>query len=163
MVLQPGTGGSATAKLERGVEAGEGFLSDPPVEALGVAEHKPRRIPLKVWRECIKKVWEVDPLACPHCGAEMEIVSFINEAVVIRRILEHLGFWTKVKPVTRPPGADGRMRLFCLSAVATLPPDAAGRFAPLCGGGRRGMEKGKKGVPPRPLLRSPETSIMARN
>jgi hypothetical protein len=26
-----------------------------------------------MWRECIKKVWEVDPLICPKCTAEMKI------------------------------------------------------------------------------------------
>jgi ribosomal protein S27E len=84
-------------------EAREGLLADPAVEVLDVAEHKTRRIPSKTWRECIKKVWEVDPLICPHCRAEMKIVSFINEAVVIRRILDHLGLWSEVKPAARPP------------------------------------------------------------
>ena len=78
-------------------------MADPAVEVLDVAEHKQRRIPSKTWRECIKKVWEVDPLICPHCLAEMKIVSFINEAVVIRRILDHLGLWSEVKPAARPP------------------------------------------------------------
>ena len=31
---------------------------------------KPRRIPSKKWRELIKKVWEADPLLCPHCQHE---------------------------------------------------------------------------------------------
>jgi hypothetical protein len=82
-------------------EAGEDFL--PDVEILDVSDHKARRIPSKTWRECIKKVWEVDPLVCPHCQAEMKTVSFISEKTVIRRILDHLGLWTKIKPVSRPP------------------------------------------------------------
>jgi hypothetical protein len=40
----------------------------------------------KTWRECIKKIWEVDPLLCPNCGGEMKIISFIKEASVIRQI-----------------------------------------------------------------------------
>ena len=37
--------------------------------AIEIIEHpalKPRRIPSRSWRELIKKVWEVDPLRCPH-------------------------------------------------------------------------------------------------
>jgi hypothetical protein len=47
----------------------------------------------KTWRELIKKVWEVDPLTCPRYGSEMKIISLIQDPDVIRRILEHLGFW----------------------------------------------------------------------
>ena len=43
----------------------------------------------------LKKVWEVDPLECPKCHAEMKIISFISKSQpeVIRKILEHLGLW----------------------------------------------------------------------
>lgn len=58
-----------------------------------VAGYRPRRIPPPLWRECIKKVWEVDPLICPHCQAEMKIISFIVERKVIRKILTHLKLW----------------------------------------------------------------------
>ncbi len=50
---------------------------------------------LKTWRECIKKMWEVDPLECPNCGGEMKIVSFITEESVVRQILEHLNLWAE--------------------------------------------------------------------
>ena len=43
--------------------------------------------------QAIKKVWEVDPLICPHCQAEMKILSFIVERKVIRKILTHLKLW----------------------------------------------------------------------
>ncbi|MBC8316600.1 MAG: transposase [Desulfobulbaceae bacterium] len=61
---------------------------------LDVKDYKPRRIPPPLWRECIKKVWEVDPLICPHCQAEMKIISFIVERKVIRKILTHLKLWS---------------------------------------------------------------------
>jgi len=38
----------------------------------------------------LRRVFEVDPLACPRCGEEMRIVSFITEPKTIDRILEHL-------------------------------------------------------------------------
>jgi hypothetical protein len=57
------------------------------VEIIDVSEHKPRRIPSPKWRELIKKVWEADPLLCPHCCREIRIVALIDdregEAVII--------------------------------------------------------------------------------
>ena len=63
------------------------------IKTLDVSTYKHRRIPPKTWRECIKKVWEVDPLECSRCHAEMNIISFITEKDVIRKILEHLNLW----------------------------------------------------------------------
>jgi hypothetical protein len=60
---------------------------------IDIAEHRPRRIPSRKWRDLIKKVWEADPLLCPRCGTEMRIVALIDEATVIERILRHLGLW----------------------------------------------------------------------
>jgi hypothetical protein len=60
-------------------------------EIIAVSGFKPKKIPLLMWRECIKKIWEVDPLLCPHCGSLMKIVSFIYERKVIGKILDHLG------------------------------------------------------------------------
>ncbi len=59
----------------------------------------------KKWRECIKKIYEVDPLCCSKCGGEMKIISFINEYQIIRKILEHLSLWVQ-KPSRDPPGQD---------------------------------------------------------
>ena len=43
----------------------------------------------KKWAQLIRKVYEVDPLACP-CGGTFQIVSVITEQKVIARILAHL-------------------------------------------------------------------------
>jgi len=48
-------------------------------EIIVVSGFKPQKISLLMWRECIKKIWEVDPLLSPHCGSLMKIVSFIYE------------------------------------------------------------------------------------
>jgi hypothetical protein len=60
---------------------------------INVANFKPRKIPPPTWRECIKKIWEVDPLKCPHYSAEMKIISFIKEQQAIWKILVHLNLW----------------------------------------------------------------------
>ena len=38
----------------------------------------------------IRKVYEVDPLLCPTCGAKMRIISHIEDYKVIDKIIEHL-------------------------------------------------------------------------
>ena len=44
----------------------------------------------KRWAELLRRIFEVDPLACPRCGEEMRIISFITEPNMIDRVLEHL-------------------------------------------------------------------------
>ena len=89
------------------------------IAAIEIIEHralKPRRIPSRSWRELIKKVWEVDPLLCPQCHHEMRVVSLINDAQIIERILRHVGSggvdqWVnevcnhgvRISPSTGPP------------------------------------------------------------
>jgi len=76
---------------------------DNRIEIIDVTGYQPRRIPPPVWRECIKKIWEVDPLRCPRCKGEMKIISFITEASVIRAILEHLHLWWEIPRPRSPP------------------------------------------------------------
>ena len=52
------------------------------------------------WANLIRRVYEVDPLVCPRCGAEMRVVGFITEPRLIRRILDHI---RKRDRVSRPP------------------------------------------------------------
>ncbi len=35
-------------------------------------------------------IYEVDPLVCPSCGAEMKVIAFIIDHAVLDRILRHL-------------------------------------------------------------------------
>jgi len=56
----------------------------------------------KNWARLVQKVYEVDPLICPKCASEMRIVSFIQDPLVIRRILEHLGLWlANARPIPK--------------------------------------------------------------
>ncbi len=70
------------------------------IELIDVSDHQPPRMPSKRWREFIKKTYEVDPLCCLNVpvrtalagrGGEMKIISFIDEFLIIKQILEHLG------------------------------------------------------------------------
>ncbi len=54
-------------------------------DSIDVRNYKPKRIPQLMWRECIEKVWEVDPLTFPKCTGEMRIINFIYKKTVIKR------------------------------------------------------------------------------
>ena len=56
----------------------------------------------------IKRVYEIDPLACPRCGDQMKVVAFVwlpqrNE---IEKILQHCSLWYAWTP-RGPPAQDG--------------------------------------------------------
>jgi len=55
------------------------------------------------WARLIRKVYEVDPLECPKCKGPMRVIALIEDAGVIRRILEHLGRWALEPPERSPP------------------------------------------------------------
>ncbi|QEP44778.1 IS91 family transposase [Ectothiorhodospiraceae bacterium BW-2] len=62
----------------------ETAADDPPV-AIG---RSPARY---LWAMLLARIYEAFPLTCPQCGAEMQIIAFITEAVEVRAILEHIG------------------------------------------------------------------------
>ena len=51
----------------------------------------------------LARIYEVFPLTCPQCRAEMRIIAFITEAVDVRAILEYIG-----EPATPPRIAQAR-------------------------------------------------------
>ena len=53
--------------------------------------------------------YEVDPLCCPKCGAEMKIGAFIEgrQRAVVERILKHCGLWNEESDRV-PPQVQGR-------------------------------------------------------
>ena len=57
----------------------------------------------------IKRVYEIDPLACPNCGGTMKVVAFLEppQADVIEKILRHCGLWHATRA---PPGDNGFVR-----------------------------------------------------
>jgi hypothetical protein len=71
-----------------------------------VSSHEPLPTPperaalRRRWANLIRRVYEVDPLLCPRCGAEMRVIGFITEPKVITRILDHI---RKRDRVSRPP------------------------------------------------------------
>ena len=62
-------------------------MPDPPSD-----EQKKYR---KNWAILIKKVWEVDPLVCPACGSIMKMITVIDKADVVEKILTYIGLWVE--------------------------------------------------------------------
>lgn len=53
------------------------------------------------WAKLIAQVYEVDPLICPRCSAEMRVLAVITEPQEVLKILRHL-----VKIGRSPPGLE---------------------------------------------------------
>ena len=69
------------------IEENVSIMPDPPSD-----EQKRYK---KNWVILIKKVWKVDPLICPSCGATMKMIAVIDKADVIEKILNHIGLWVE--------------------------------------------------------------------
>lgn len=51
----------------------------------------------------LARIFEIFPLTCPHCGAEVRIIAFITEAPTVRSILDCVG-----EPIKAPPISPAR-------------------------------------------------------
>jgi hypothetical protein len=58
------------------------------------------------WAKLIRKVYEVDPLLCPKCGAQMRVIALIEDPAVIERILSWLGLWEPSRASGPSPPAE---------------------------------------------------------
>ncbi len=83
----------------RGAEHERPDAPEPGPEAEGLARHAAK----KAWAKMIRKVYEVDPLACPQCGAQMRVIALIEDPAVIERILTWLGLWQPLACGPSPP------------------------------------------------------------
>ena len=56
-----------------------------------VADNEPFRSRARLsWAALIKRVYEIDPLLGPFCGAEMKVIAFITEYPTVSHILQHI-------------------------------------------------------------------------
>ena len=96
----------------------------------------------QTWAMLIKKIFEVDPLACPKCGGQMKVVAFIEppQSDVIEKILKHCGLWQAAPPRPPPRGnglvyapdddGDGETAFFDAPGEWTFVPDPDGDSQP---------------------------------
>jgi hypothetical protein len=62
-----------------------------------------RRAARYAWAMLLARIYEVFPLVCPNCGAEMRIIAFITDGPTMRDLLAHLG-----EPIAPPTVAPAR-------------------------------------------------------
>ena len=55
------------------------------------------------WAKLIARIAEDFPLACPGCGGDIRLITFLTDPAPIRKILTHLG-----EPLEPPPLAPAR-------------------------------------------------------
>jgi hypothetical protein len=63
-------------------------LTPPDDETEGNYRREFRR---SAWAACIKRIYEIDPLECPKCKAQMRIMSFIQDKHSIKDIMKAQG------------------------------------------------------------------------
>jgi hypothetical protein len=54
----------------------------------------------QAWARLLAKVYEIDPMICPQCGAEMKVIAIIQDTKEIKKIISHL-----IKIGRAPPDA----------------------------------------------------------
>ncbi|HEV8628990.1 MAG TPA: transposase, partial [Thermoanaerobaculia bacterium] len=102
------------AAAEKGVAAGGSVApsstsgpvtrpADPAADATETDETAQRRRQRRLWAQLLRRVYEVDPLTCRHCGSPMRVVAFIQEPAAIRKILAYLEGHSEHRYPSRDP------------------------------------------------------------
>jgi len=100
-------GGDAPAQEGNGGASGP----DDPAQAGeklngGEATTRPRERNYS-WAELMRRVFEIDVLECPECGAAMRVLAAIHPPEATRAILECLGLPARAPPVAPPSPEPG--------------------------------------------------------
>ena len=77
----------------------------------------------------IKRVYEIDPLTCPHCGSQMKVVAFIEppQDEVVEKILRgHQSAADHRRPKLRLCARSVPVGGLCQASAPRAPPDADG-------------------------------------
>ena len=77
----------------------------PAPMAVPAAEPAHRRAVGYAWAMLLARIYEVFPLRCTHCGADMRIIAFITDGPAVRDVLAHLG-----EPRPRRSPSHGKQR-----------------------------------------------------
>ena len=69
---------------------GERAKLSPPPDHETESDYR-REFRRSSWAACIKRIYEIDPLECPKCKAQMRIISFIQDEHSIKDIMKSQG------------------------------------------------------------------------
>ena len=75
---------------------GERAKLEAAADATSAAEDTPEHDPIpdrpnSSWAACLKRIYEIDPLECPICKAQMRIIAFIQDTKAISAIMKAQG------------------------------------------------------------------------
>ena len=66
-----------------------------------------RKLPSKRRRDLILRVLHMDSVRCPVCQNSMRVIAVIDDALVVEKILRHLGAWHDLPAELSTPGSPG--------------------------------------------------------
>lgn len=92
---------SSVARGKRRAEKAEQLSPEPDAGTEEPSSEERRRM-RRSWAQSLKRVYELNPLTCLDCGAEMRVISFILDPKVIDKILNHLAK-NGIEPGRGPP------------------------------------------------------------
>ena len=73
----------------------------------------------------VARIYQLSPLLCAHCAAQMKIMAFVTDPHAVTRILKHLG-----EPATPPPVSPARGPPACEEDFDQTPPFDPSLVAP---------------------------------
>ena len=65
---------------------------------------QPKRPAHYLWAVLIARIYEVFPLVCPICGAQVRIIAFITHSAGMRQILNHISVESEPPPIAPARG-----------------------------------------------------------
>ena len=109
----PERGGEDARSAEQRADANEGTTCDHPPGSAAEPTFRtpaitdtpataPRRL---AWAALLQRVFEVDALRCPGCGARMRLLAAIGDPAVARKILECLDLPARAPPLEPAPSS----------------------------------------------------------
>ncbi len=84
-------------------EAPPAFRLTSPDPSMAERPSPRYRVP---WADLLRKVFAIEVLKCPRCAGRLELIAFISEPDVARRILDHLGLASQAPPLARARAPD---------------------------------------------------------
>ena len=78
-----------------------------PAASISELPEGPTPTPSLTWAQCIRRIYEVDPLECPRCGAEMRIIAFLHDHHEIEKIMQSLDIPRSQSPPPVPMPESG--------------------------------------------------------
>jgi hypothetical protein len=90
------------------VRYGRPTPADPALEPAARARAGPFPAPTSTWATLMRRVFDLDVLACPRCGGRLRIVATVYDPTIVRAILDYLGMASGPDPPRAAQSAPAR-------------------------------------------------------